>query len=153
VLYLEDTQTWPVFQDTSHDVNCELNVTYVASVMRHFDMSDQWAWDAVTDRFFGMPEDRVRRFCASAAAFVNISCSTPLRDEYASIPVRALIDTDPMFTQVQQATGNNLYGGNSSIPQMVAGHTHLFTYGELAVRTVRYLGEAVNGGQHGSPSC
>jgi hypothetical protein len=44
--------------------------------------------------------------------------------------VRALIDTDPMFTQVQNVTGTNLFGKCSSVPKMVEEHTHLFTFGE-----------------------
>src|SRR5215469_15601083 len=65
VLYLEDTQQWPIYQYTSGDVSCEPNVDYLSSAMRRFDMQDRWAYrDEVTGQFFGMPEDAVRRFCA-----------------------------------------------------------------------------------------
>jgi hypothetical protein len=53
-----------------------------------------------------------------------------LREEYAAIPIRVLLDTDPMFTQVQAATGKSLYGGYSSLPEMMVNHTHHFTFGE-----------------------
>jgi len=132
VLYLEDTQQWPVYQDSSGEISCKSNVAYLASAMRRFGMEDRWAYrDEVTGQYFGMTQDAVRAFCRSADVFVNVSCSTPLREEYAAIPVRALIDTDPMFTQVQYATGKDLlFGKYSSIPEMVAGHTQLFTFGE-----------------------
>jgi hypothetical protein len=131
VLYLEDTQMWPVFQHADGDVACDPNVQYLASTMKRFGMEDRWAYrDEVTGRYFGMDRDAVLSFCKDADILVNVSCSTPLRDEYAAIPVRALIDSDPMFTQVQCATGNGLYGGKSALPWMVEQHTHLFTFGE-----------------------
>jgi hypothetical protein len=131
VLYLEDTHLWPVFQDTAGEVSCAANVEYLASVMRRFGMEDRWAYrDEVTGRYFGMERDAVLRFCEAADILVNVSCSLPLREEYAAIPVRALIDTDPMFTQVQCATGKSLCGDRSALPDMVAEHTHLFTFGE-----------------------
>ncbi len=135
VLYLEDTRQWPIYQVSSGEITCAPNVEYLASAMRRFGMEHRWAYrDEVSGNVFGMPEAAVREFCASADLLVNISCSTPLREEYAAIPIRALIDTDPMFTQVQYATGKNLYGGPSSIPSMVQGHTHLFTFGECIGR-------------------
>jgi hypothetical protein len=131
VLYLEDTQQWPIYQNTAGEVSCASNVAYLAAAMKQFDLQDSWAYrDEVGGQFFGMPEAAVRRFCQSADLFVNVSCSTPLREEYLRIPVRALIDSDPMFTQVQCATGKTLSGGHSSLPAMVEQHTHLFTFGE-----------------------
>jgi hypothetical protein len=131
VLYLEDTGLWPIFHHCSGEVTCDMNVAYIQAAMRRVGMDGSWAYrDEVTGRYFGMDETEVRRFCSAADVFVNVSCSTPLREEYARIPIRALIDTDPMFTQVQCATGRNLYGRDSSLPAMVTQHTHLFTFGE-----------------------
>jgi hypothetical protein len=36
-----------------------------------------------------------------ADVFVNVSCMVPIRPEYARIPHRLAIDTDPVFTQVR----------------------------------------------------
>ena len=131
VLYLEDTQQWPVYQDNSGEITCAPNVEYLSSAMRRFGMQGRWAYrDEVTGRFFGRSQEDVGRFCAAADVLVNLSCSTPMREEYAAIPVRALVDTDPMFTHVQCVTGKTLCGVNSAMPRMIASHTHLFTFGE-----------------------
>ena len=131
VLYLEDTRVWPTYHYYSGEVSCVPNVKYLKSAMHRFDMDDCWSYrDEVTNKYFGMPENAVRRFCESADLFVNVSCATPLRDEYAAIPLRVMVDTDPMFTQVQCATGRTLYNQDSALPDMAARHTHLFTFGE-----------------------
>jgi hypothetical protein len=130
VLYLEDTQAWPVYNEGT-ETSCEPNVAYLASVMKRFEMSENWAYrDEVTGQCFGMSSEAIRRFCESADLLVNISCSMPLREEYLAIPLRVMVDTDPMFTQVQCATGRTMYGGRSSLPEMIRQHTHLFTFGE-----------------------
>jgi hypothetical protein len=77
-----------------------------------------------------MSESALAEVCRTADVFVNISCSTFLRDEYMSIPVRVLIDTDPMFTQIQHATQSAFTPGDSGIRGLIAGHTHHFTFGE-----------------------
>jgi hypothetical protein len=41
-----------------------------------------------------------------------------------------LIDTDPMFTQVQYETAEGFTPGNSGMRELVHGHTHHFTFGE-----------------------
>ena len=52
--------------------------------------------------------------------------ATVPRDEHASVPVRILLDTDPMFTQIQYAeAGEGFTPGGSGIRALVAGHTHL----------------------------
>ncbi|HEU0055420.1 MAG TPA: glycosyltransferase, partial [Longimicrobium sp.] len=44
---------------------------------------------------------------------------------------RVLLDTDPMFTQIQLAeAGEGFTPGGSGIRALVAGHTHHFTFGE-----------------------
>jgi hypothetical protein len=131
VIYVEDTQLWPVYQHSTGPISCESNIRYLAAEMRRFGLEDRWFYrDSMTGQHFGMPEDAVEQFCRSADVFINLSCSTPLREEYAAIPVRVLIDTDPMFTQVQYTTGKNLAGTPSPIREMVVSHTHLFTFGE-----------------------
>jgi len=131
VLYLEDTLQWPVYQDSSGECRSASSVKYLAAAMGRFGMEGNWAYrDVVSGECFGMTEDAVRRFCAAADVLINVSCSTPLREEYAAIPIRVLLDTDPMFTQVQAATGKGLYGGCSSLPEMMVRHTHHFTFGE-----------------------
>ncbi len=128
VIYLEDTGAWPVYQDGYLD--CSSNVAHVAATMERFGLGGRWAYrDAISGECFGLSQSDLREFCRTADAFVNLSCSATLREEYAAIPVRALVDTDPMFTQIQYLSGTSLEGGPSGMRQLIEDHTHHFTLG------------------------
>jgi len=128
VVYLEDTGAWPVYQN---EIDASHNVAHVATAMEHFGFADRWAYrDAVTGECFGMSQIALREFCRSADIFLNLSCSAMLRDEYAAIEVRALVDTDPMFTQIQYLRGESLDGGPTGMRELIENHTHHFTFGE-----------------------
>ena len=127
-IYLEDTGAWPVYQHG--DLNCDFNVAHVASTMEHFGLGERWAYrDALSGRCFGLSDAALAEFCRTADIFLNVSCSATLREEYASIPVRALVDTDPMFTQIQYLNGKSLSGGPTGMRDLVENHTHRFTLG------------------------
>jgi hypothetical protein len=79
-----------------------------------------------------MAESALAEVCRTADVFINVSCSTFLRDEYARIPVRILIDSDPMFTQIQAATQKGFTPGVTGITSILAGHNYHFTFGESA---------------------
>ena len=134
VYYIEDTLQYPVFQNEG-DVwdDATGTVSYLKEVMRRFGMDDRWAYrDIASGQSFGMSEHRILELCRTADLFINISCSTHLRDEYFRIPKRVLIDSDPMFTQVQYAL--EMLAGEETrdwtTRQMMENHTHLFTFGE-----------------------
>lgn len=132
VTYVEDTGLWPVYHSGPGDgSNCSANVANLAGVMDDFGLGEHWAYrDAVTGRWFGLDERAVRERCHRADILINVSCATVVDDMYRAIPVRALIDTDPMFTQIQYATQVAFTEGPSSMRTNVDGHTHHFTYGE-----------------------
>lgn len=132
VFYVEDTRLWPVYQAGNADgADCAANVAHLARVMEWFGMAERWAYrDEASGLCFGMSEAMVREVCRTADVFVNVSCSTWLRDEYRGIPVRVLIDSDPMFTQIQHAEQRGFTAGKTGMREMVAGHTHHFTFGE-----------------------
>lgn len=127
VIYLEDTDDWPLNQDV---IDSTLNVAHVASVMEHFGFAGRWAYrDAMTGECFGLSLPALLEFCRTADVFINVSCSATLRDEYAAIPVRALVDTDPMFTQIQYLRDESLTAGTTCMRELIEGHTHHFTFG------------------------
>jgi hypothetical protein len=132
VYYFEDTGLWPVYQENSNDTaSCTENVKRLAAIMDDFGLGERWAYrDAVSGDTFGPCSRTISQVCRGADVFVNISCSTVMRDEYASIPKRALIDSDPMFTQIQYATEVALTAGESHMRELVHAHTHHFTFGE-----------------------
>jgi hypothetical protein len=134
VYYIEDTRQYPVFQDPGEDwTDSSFNVNYLESVMNRFGLKDKWAYrDEASGKSFGMSEKKIIDLCNSADIFINISCSTFTRDEYLKIPVRILIDSDPMFTQIQYAkeTANDSISEFWSTKTMIENHNYLFTFGE-----------------------
>lgn len=132
VFYIEDTSLWPVYQTGDSECgDCSRNVAHLAEVMDAFGFRDRWAYrDEPSGQWFGMSEAQVQAVCRSADIFLNVSCSAVMRDDYMTIPVRALVDTDPMFTQVQHETEVALTHGEPAMRQMVDAHTHHFTFGE-----------------------
>jgi hypothetical protein len=70
--------------------------------MESVGLGDRWAYrDVASGKLFGMSESELKEICATADVFINVSSSVWMREEYANIPVKMLVDTDPMFTQFQ----------------------------------------------------
>lgn len=136
VFYIEDTRLWPIYQPEGSDWgDCSAAVSHLASVMEAFGLAGRWAYrDEASGRCFGLSEERLREVCGSADVFVNVSCSTFLRDEYRAIPARALIDTDPMFTQIQYVSQQMFTPGSPGLRELIESHTHHFTFGESVGR-------------------
>lgn len=136
VWYVEDTRLWPVYQDDDPaGASCHANVAHLAAVMPAFGLDGRWAYrDEASGECFGLPLARLREICRTADLFVNVSCSTAMRDDYAAIPARLLVDTDPMFTQVQAETAASFTAGGGGMRRLLAAHTHHFTFGESVGR-------------------
>jgi hypothetical protein len=134
VYYIEDTMQYPVFQkqgDAWDDASFCVN--YLKETMEAYGFRDRWAYrDVASGNCFGMSSEKLKQVCLSADLFINISCSTFLRDEYLKIPQRILIDSDPMFTQIQYAKEleRNTDARHWSTRQMIENHNYLFSFGE-----------------------
>jgi hypothetical protein len=132
VYYIEDTRLFPIYQSsgTAWDDASDC-VNQLKNVMESFGLGDRWAYrDEASGNCFGMSMSQVKKLCSQADLFVNLSCSTCVRDEYLQIPKRVLIDTDPMFTQIQLATQQKFTRGESNIRNLVDAHNFHFTFGE-----------------------
>ena len=130
VYYVEDTGLWPVFQVNQEDAG-QANARYLDALMSSFGLQGKWAYrDEASGRWFGLDRARVARLLESADVFVNVSCANVLRDEYMSVPVRILVDSDPMFTQVQIIKGAGMTKGSGGLANDIPSYTHLFTFGE-----------------------
>jgi hypothetical protein len=131
VYYIEDTNLYPVYQaygknwDDASDC-----IEYLRTTMKHFGFEDRWAYrDIASKKCFGMSIQKVKQVCSSADVFINISCSTFMREEYYNIPKRILIDSDPMFTQIQ--VSNEMAGETGcSTKSLLETHNYLFSFGE-----------------------
>lgn len=132
VFYIEDTRLWPIYQAAGSDWgDCSANVAHLKAVMEAFGLARRWAYrDEASGRCFGLSEGEVREVCRTADVFVNVSCATFMRDEYQSIPRRALVDSDPMFTQIQYLSQQMFTPGVPSLRELVDAHNAHFTFGE-----------------------
>ena len=132
VFYIEDTRLYPIYQKPgSNWDDCSASVEHLQKVMDNFGLKDKWAYrDEASGKCFGMTEEKIKEICKTADVFVNISCSTFLRDEYLQIPAKILIDTDPMFTQIQYLSQQMFTPGEPGLRQMVDAHDYHFTFGE-----------------------
>src|SRR3954447_2549278 len=130
VYYVEDTGLWPVYAtDSATNQLCDAGVANLRATMHAFELGDRWAYrDEVTGEWFGMTASRAAEVIRTADVFVNVSCSGVLRDAHTEVAVRVLVDSDPMFTQMQYAAERGFTPGASTMRALVDAHTHHFTF-------------------------
>lgn len=134
VYYIEDTCGVNNFHDPAYVWgDPEPVVKYLKSNLAFFDLNDRWAFrDEHTKQWFGLSENKVKEICATADIVISVSNSLYFREEYLKIPVRVLVDTDPMFTQIPPeiaqhslskfshhfSFGTNILNNDSKIPSL-----------------------------------
>ena len=75
-----------------------------------FGLGDRWAFVNYDGTYHGRGADEVRKFCADADVFINLSGGSWFwRDEYVRIPRKVFIDSDPAFTQLAIAKAEPWY--------------------------------------------
>ena len=111
VFYIEDTGECvydPVQNTRATDPS--YGTDYIQAALEPFGLGDRWAYVNYDGSYHGRSASTVRKFCADADLFLNLSGGTWFwRDEYASIPRSAFIDSDPAFTQLAVAKGVDWY--------------------------------------------
>jgi hypothetical protein len=125
VFYIEDTGEVvydPVLNTRSLDPS--YGTRYIADALTPFGLGDRWAFVNYDGGYHGQSAQTVRRFCADADLFINLSGGSWFwRDEYARIPRSAFIDSDPAFTQLSIAKAEPWY------VEFFSRFHHLFTFG------------------------
>lgn len=97
---------------------------FAARAFDRLGLGDRWAYfDAHAGQWKGARARDGRSLCESADLLLDISGVTLLRDWIARVPVRALIDTDPAFTQVRNLT-------DKDFRRRCEAHNAFFTFGE-----------------------
>jgi hypothetical protein len=111
VFYIEDTGECvydPVQNTRATDPS--YGTTYIHNALAPFGLSDRWAFVNYDGSYHGRSAEDVRRYCADADLFLNLSGGSWFwRDEYARIPRKAFIDSDPAFTQLAIAKAEPWY--------------------------------------------
>jgi hypothetical protein len=127
VYFIEDSDDYPCCYDPSRNQSSEdptYGLRFADRSFTRLGLGDRWAYyDAHTGAWMGARAGDAEALCRSADLVLNVSGVNPLRDWLARVPARALIDTDPGFTQVRHLQ-------DSAARERAAGHTAFFTFGE-----------------------
>ncbi|MSR35093.1 MAG: glycosyltransferase family 1 protein [Gemmatimonadetes bacterium] len=111
VLYLEDTGECvydPVHNTVSLDPS--YGTSLIQRSLEPYGLGDRWSFVNYDGTYHGRSAENVRRWCADADLFLDLSGGSWFwRDEYAAIPRKAFIDSDPGFTQLAIAKGEPWY--------------------------------------------
>ncbi|HEV8393749.1 MAG TPA: hypothetical protein VGQ37_05720 [Vicinamibacterales bacterium] len=125
VFYVEDTGECiydPVQNARTEDPS--YGTTYIHDALEPFGLGDRWSLVNYDGAYHGASRETVQRFCADADLFINLSGGAWFwRDEYACIPRKVFVDSDPVFTQLALAKGETWY------VEFFKRFDHLFTFG------------------------
>ena len=127
VHFIEDSDDYPSCYDPRHDrmdVNPEYGLAFVQAAFDRLGLRDRWSYyDAHRHRWLGPAADRAVAICTNADMLLNLSCLAPWRSWLERPPIRVLVDTDPVFTQIRHL-------GDPVAKARAAAHTAFFTFGE-----------------------
>lgn len=105
VLFIEDSDDYASCYDpTRHSVDTDpsYGLRFADHAFRLLGLEDCWCfYDAHRSTWHGPAASRALEHCRDAELFLNISAVNPLRDWTMRIPLRAYVDTDPLFTQAR----------------------------------------------------
>jgi hypothetical protein len=137
VFFAEDSDDYPSCYDPSRGlVDCDpsYGLQFCNHVFRRVGLAERWCYyDAHQAQWHGPAGNKAVDLFRSADVVFNISGVNPLRSWAEKVPVRILIDTDPLFTQVRHLKdprsrdranqhtvfytfGENIPSGRSAVP-------------------------------------
>ena len=125
VIYIEDTGEC-VYDPEQNAISEDpgYGTRYIHAALDPHGFGARWSFVNYDGQHHGMSKEAVRAFCADADLFINLSGGSWFwRDEYARIPRKVFIDTDPVFTQLAIAKGEQWY------VEFFRGFDRLFTFG------------------------
>jgi len=126
VFFLEDSDDyWSCFDPSTGELGTDpgYGLRFAASTFDRVGLGERWAYhDAHAGRWCGPAAADALELCRTADVLLNVSGVNPLRPWLLEIPVRALIDTDPVFSQVRHLT-------DPAARATAARHTAFLTFG------------------------
>ncbi|MCP9931006.1 hypothetical protein KBY82_09435 [Cyanobium sp. AMD-g] len=136
VYYFEDTGQWPYNpHEGGVSAGCEYNVQYLSGIMDSFGFSDRWAykftWEA---QWFGLSEVKRQEIVGTADVLINVSGSLVCPSDYRAVKKLVYIDSDPVFTQVKLARGQQ------DFRRLIDCHDIHFSFGETLSGIVPSMG-------------
>jgi hypothetical protein len=111
VFYIEDTGECvydPVQNTRATDPS--YGTGYINDALSPYGLGERWAFVNYDGSYHGRSAEEVRRYAAGCDLFINLSGGSWFwRDEYAGIPRKVFIDSDPAFTQLAIAKAEPWY--------------------------------------------
>jgi hypothetical protein len=111
VFYVEDTGECvydPVLNTRATDPS--YGTSYIHAALAPYGLGDRWSFVNYDGSYHGRDRDAVVRFASEADLFINLSGGSWFwRDEYAGIPRKVFVDSDPGFTQLAIAKAEPWY--------------------------------------------
>lgn len=127
VTYVEDTGDWPYDADKNTITDDPTyTVGYIERCIGFLPEKLPWAYVGPAREVLGTAE--LPGLWRAADALINLTGATVLQAEHMQVPVRAYVETDPVLPQIEVAEGREF------TIEMLAAHTHHFTFGELIGR-------------------
>lgn len=127
VYFIEDSDDFPSCYDPGRnvvDADPSYGLRFAERAFQRTGFGDHWAYyDAHTSRWLGPCVASMIDTLRRADCVINLFGVTPLRPWLQDIPVRVLIDADPVFTQIRHLTDNNAR-------TRALQHTAFFSFGE-----------------------
>lgn len=106
------------------DVDPTYGLDFARAAFERIGLPNRWAYyDAHTARWFGPCAGRVPALCKETDLLLNVAGANPLRPWSREVPTRALIDGDPVFTQIRHLT-------SASARELARQHTVFFSFAE-----------------------
>jgi hypothetical protein len=127
VYYIEDSYDRPACfgpDSSGPTTNAHYGLRFASEAFSRLGLADRWAYyDAHTNEWKGPRAHDAITLCKTADLVLHVSGLNPLRDWLSAVPVRALIDTDPGFTQIRNLT-------KPVYRHRCEEHTVFFSFGE-----------------------
>ncbi|MEW5773084.1 MAG: glycosyltransferase family 1 protein [Thermodesulfobacteriota bacterium] len=100
--YLEDSGKWTYdCEAQTYTGDASRNVAWLMAQFAALapELTGRFCVRDANNTYWGLDAQALSDVVKRADLFLNISCNCQLRDEYLGIPVKALIDSDPLYTQ------------------------------------------------------
>jgi hypothetical protein len=128
VFFFEDSDDYPSCYDPVRNVmdrDPTYGLEFTARAFERLGLGGRWTYyDAHQNSWLGPVGNRAIQLCETADVVLNVSCVNPLRSWMERIPVRALVDTDPVFTQIRHLS-------DPVARARAADHTAFFSFGNI----------------------
>ena len=129
--FVEDSDDYPgCYDPTTYACGTDpaYGLAFAAAAFARLGLADRWLYhDAHAGRWHGARAADADALCRSADLVLDVSGVNPMRPWLRAVPARALVDTDPAFTQIRHLT-------DPDARARAAEHTAFFTFGENAGR-------------------